>query len=221
MKKVSEIAKKYGITVRTLHHYDEIGLIIPQRRHGMRLYSLENEEELKRVLLLRELGFSLLEIKNFLENNQSFSMLSEKREELIMKRNRLNEVISMIDTYSFLDEEPKNTDELFNPFGVEVRELIGDQALNELIEKDNIDSKIYMENLTRIIDEIKNNINNDEIINSLIKEYYKYFSNSLHVNLTKSAFADNVIDKLHFIEILSKDEKEILEVHLKRFKQSE
>jgi MerR family transcriptional regulator, thiopeptide resistance regulator len=67
--KVGELAKQTGLTVRTLHHYDEIGLLSPSRRSqsGYRLYDGEDIARLLQILSLRQLGFSLEEIRASLD----------------------------------------------------------------------------------------------------------------------------------------------------------
>ncbi|OAI54382.1 MerR family transcriptional regulator [Planctomycetaceae bacterium SCGC AG-212-F19] len=61
--KVGELARRTGLTVRTLHHYDAIGLVKPSLRtdSGHRLYSLGDIARLQQVISLRQLGFSLEE----------------------------------------------------------------------------------------------------------------------------------------------------------------
>jgi len=68
--KVGELASLTGLTVRTLHHYDEINLLKPSAysSSGHRLYGEEDIMRLQQILSLRELGFSLEEIKNCLQN---------------------------------------------------------------------------------------------------------------------------------------------------------
>jgi DNA-binding transcriptional MerR regulator len=62
--KVGELAKHAGLTVRALHHYDEIGLLSPSHRSeaGYRLYDGDDIARLLQILSLRQLGFSLDEI---------------------------------------------------------------------------------------------------------------------------------------------------------------
>lgn len=69
MKTVGEVSELAGVTVRTLHHYDEIGLLSPSERSdaGYRLYSHEDLERLQEVLVWRQLGFSLQGIKALLD----------------------------------------------------------------------------------------------------------------------------------------------------------
>ncbi|MEA5596030.1 MerR family transcriptional regulator [Rivularia sp. UHCC 0363] len=68
--KVGELASLTGLTVRTLHHYDEINLLKPSEYtdSGHRLYGEEDIIRLQQILSLRQLGFSLEEIKNCLQN---------------------------------------------------------------------------------------------------------------------------------------------------------
>ncbi|RPH55628.1 MerR family transcriptional regulator [bacterium] len=67
--KVGELARQTGLTVRTLHHYDEIGLLSPSHRtpSGHRLYGAEDLARLLQILSLRQSGFSLEEIRDCLE----------------------------------------------------------------------------------------------------------------------------------------------------------
>jgi DNA-binding transcriptional MerR regulator len=65
---VGELAKRTGLTVRTLHHYDEVGLLKPSLHTGAgyRLYTAADVARLQQVLSLRQLGFSLEEIRDCL-----------------------------------------------------------------------------------------------------------------------------------------------------------
>jgi DNA-binding transcriptional MerR regulator len=67
--KVGELAKRTGLTVRTLHHYDEVGLLKPSlhTEAGYRLYTRGDVVRLQQVLSLRQLGFSLEEVRDCLE----------------------------------------------------------------------------------------------------------------------------------------------------------
>jgi DNA-binding transcriptional MerR regulator len=67
--KVGELARRTGLTVRTLHHYDEIGLLPPSLHSdsGHRLYTAGDVTRLQQVISLRQLGFSLEEIRDCLD----------------------------------------------------------------------------------------------------------------------------------------------------------
>ena len=67
--KVGELARRTGLTVRTLHHYDQVGLLQPSRRTaaGHRLYGGEEVARLQQIQSLRRLGFGLDEIGELLD----------------------------------------------------------------------------------------------------------------------------------------------------------
>jgi DNA-binding transcriptional MerR regulator len=62
--RIGAVAKATGVTVRTLHHYDEIGLLVPPERSGAgyRLYSDADVARLYRIRALSGIGFTLAEI---------------------------------------------------------------------------------------------------------------------------------------------------------------
>ncbi|MGB3294752.1 MAG: MerR family transcriptional regulator [Phormidesmis sp.] len=74
--KIGELAKQTGLSIRTLHYYDEIGLLSPSHRTEAehRLYTDQDIIRLQQILSLRQLGFSLKEIRECLEN-PDFSLL--------------------------------------------------------------------------------------------------------------------------------------------------
>lgn len=67
--KVGELASRTGLSVRTLHHYDEIGLLRPKRRtrSGHRVYGLAEVRRLQQIASLRHLGLSLGEVRECLD----------------------------------------------------------------------------------------------------------------------------------------------------------
>jgi MerR family transcriptional regulator, thiopeptide resistance regulator len=67
--KVGELARRTGLTIRTLHHYDEVGLLKPSQHTeaGYRLYTARDVARLQQVLSLRQLGFSLEEVRDCLD----------------------------------------------------------------------------------------------------------------------------------------------------------
>lgn len=73
--KVGDLAKQTGVSVRTLHYYDEIGLLSPSGRTetGYRLYANNDIIRLQQIVSLRQIGFSLDEIRECLEQ-RNFSL---------------------------------------------------------------------------------------------------------------------------------------------------
>lgn len=70
--RVGQLAKRTGLTVRTLHHYDELGIVSPRRRSsaGYRLYGEDDVARLLQVVLLRRLGLSLAEVRASLDDRR-------------------------------------------------------------------------------------------------------------------------------------------------------
>ena len=81
--KVGELARATGLTVRTLHHYDDFGLLVPCERTsaGHRLYAERDVRRLYHILALRELGLSLEEIASLLDG-ENVSLVETVRRHL-------------------------------------------------------------------------------------------------------------------------------------------
>ena len=98
---VREVARLTGISVRTLHYYDEIGLLHPSEvtPAGYRLYGEEAVERLGQILFFRELDFPLREIAAILDS-PSFDRqeaMANHRRLLELKRARLDRLIRLVD----------------------------------------------------------------------------------------------------------------------------
>lgn len=91
---VGVVASLVGVTVRTLHHWDEIGLAGPSERSaaGYRIYTAADIARIHRVIVYRELGVSLEEIAQLLEADAE-----EATETLLQQRERLRERIRKLD----------------------------------------------------------------------------------------------------------------------------
>ena len=99
MKIVKEVSELTGVSVRTLHHYDAIGLLRPTRvtEAGYHLYDGEALKRLWTILLFRELDFPLAAIRAILDNptTDRENVLTAQIELLEMRRNRLDGVIRL------------------------------------------------------------------------------------------------------------------------------
>ena len=97
MKTVTEVSKLTGVSVRTLHHYDAIGLLKPARitQSGYRLYDEEALARLQTILLFRELKFPLKQIKTILDSPDfdPKDALEAQIQLLRLQRDRLDELI--------------------------------------------------------------------------------------------------------------------------------
>jgi DNA-binding transcriptional MerR regulator len=97
---VGDLAKLTGVTVRALHHYDEIGLVRPSQRTqaGYRLYDDADVHRLQQVLLFRELGLSLDDIAAAIdEATTRDALLRQHRDVLVAKRARIDAMLASLD----------------------------------------------------------------------------------------------------------------------------
>lgn len=99
---VQQLATLAGVSVRTLHHYDSVGLLKPARvkHNGYRYYEEEELLRLQQILFFRELDFSLEDIRRIL-SAPSFDMLEALRDQkklIDLKKKRLGGLMKTIDT---------------------------------------------------------------------------------------------------------------------------
>ena len=99
---IKEFARFTGVSVRTLHYYDEIGLLVPARvdkATGYRYYDEQSLLRMQEILFYRELDFSLKSIEEILSspNYDKTQALKEQKQLLILKKERLDNLISAID----------------------------------------------------------------------------------------------------------------------------
>ncbi len=101
MMTVKELSKLTGISVRTLHYYDEIGLFLPTEKSeaGYRLYDDKALEILQQILFFREFDIPLKDIKAVMENPEleKNEILKMQRNMLIKKKERIEKLIKSID----------------------------------------------------------------------------------------------------------------------------
>jgi DNA-binding transcriptional MerR regulator len=98
---IKKLAKMAGVSVRTLHHYDHINLLVPSVRTGAgyRLYGEEELIRLQQILFYKELGLSLQEIGNILDEEgfDTVKALELHRAALEERQNRIAVLLTTID----------------------------------------------------------------------------------------------------------------------------
>ena len=99
MRTVKEVSELTGVSIRALHYYDKIGLLLPAQttEAGYRLYDEESLERLQMILLFRELKFPLKEIKKILEN-PSFDRgkaLEDQIQLLLLQKEHIENLIDL------------------------------------------------------------------------------------------------------------------------------
>lgn len=135
--KVKDIARITGVSVRTLHYYDEIGLLEPAGRTdaGYRLYNEDDLLRLQQILIGRSLGMPLEEVRRWLDDPEFdyVTSLRKQRTLLVERLSETNEMIAAIDrTLNALESSNQEIDfeslfDGFNPadYEEEVRERWG------------------------------------------------------------------------------------------------
>lgn len=98
---VSQFASLHNINKRTLHYYDELGLFSPsvKKTNGYRYYTYEQSMVLEVVLALRELGMSIEEIQQYMENRSAESLwhvIEGRKKEIDRKIRRLREIKKLL-----------------------------------------------------------------------------------------------------------------------------
>lgn len=201
--KISEVAKLSGITVRTLHYYDEIGLLKPNKitEAGYRVYSNEDLETLQQILFFRELDFQLNEIKEIMmnPNYDKNKALNKHKELLIEKRERLDGLINLIDktikgdnNMSFKEFDNSKIEENKNKYAEEVKNRWGNTDAYKEYEKktksyDKNAWNTINEDMAKILKEFADNRNEDpnsDIAQELVEKWRMYITSNFY-NCTK------------------------------------
>lgn len=137
--KIGELAKEAGITVKSLHHYDKIGLLqaTQGRESGHRLYSREDLERLQQILSLKSMGFSLEKIAQCLDEEaydlqKTLTMQKEcvlariqqlqsvdQTLRLLLTKLSLSEHLTNKELFSFM-KEVQNMEKLYTPEQVQI-----------------------------------------------------------------------------------------------------
>lgn len=119
---VKQLSRVAGVSVRTLHYYDEIGLLKPSfvLENGYRYYKEKELIKLQQILFFKELEFPLLEIIKMMtsKNFNTAEALMNHRKLLEVKKNRIKKLLKTIDitTKKLKGGETMNTDDLFASF---------------------------------------------------------------------------------------------------------
>ncbi len=122
VRTIGEVAQEYGVTVRTLHHYDGIGLLTPSQRSdgGYRLYTDADQRRLAAIVGYRRLGFPLQTIGRLLDGEEPLAdHLRRQRAAVIHRLDELRSLVAALDTALEHEMNDKMTD-------ADLRALFGD-----------------------------------------------------------------------------------------------
>ena len=210
MRTVKQVSDLTGISIRTLHYYDEIGLLKPSKvtEAGYRLYDDKALEVLQQILFFKELDIPLKVVKEIMLNSNfnKIEVLKNQEKLLIQKRDRLNRLIDLIGKTIQGDNDLS-----FNEFDMS-------EYYNTLenLKKEHEDKIIKyfgsIEMFNKIIKSAKSN--EDEIVKNAINQYgsIKEYSNAIKNNILNS-------DLLSLSEGFEKFKNDILEDKHPKLKQ--
>lgn len=197
--RISEVAKLTGITVRTLHYYDEIGLLKPSEitEAGYRLYSREDLEILQQMLFFRELDFPLSQIKEIM-NNPNYDKeeaLKKQKELLIQQRQRIEGLIKLIEkriegdnNMSFKEFDMNEIEENKKKYAKEVKERWGTSKAYEESEKKTSsynkekwgDINQETSEIFKGFAELRNSDPGSEEVQELVRRWQKYITDNFY-----------------------------------------
>ena len=158
---IKEFAEFMGVSVRTLHYYDEIGLLVPayvDEYTGYRYYNENSLLRMQEILFYRELDFSLKSIGEILSspNYDTNKALKEQKNLLTLKKERLERLISAVDDAMKGENVMSAFDNSeFEKYKTEAKEKWGKTAAyKEHTEKTKHYSKDKWNNLTEEMNDI-------------------------------------------------------------------
>ena len=114
MYSIGQFAKKTGVTIRTLHYYDEIGLLTPAHisDSGQRFYNDDSIRTIQTILVCKYLDYSLEEIRAVLLDQEKtlLDSLYEQKLQLESKRKQIDQMIASLETAIDIHEKSKTVD---------------------------------------------------------------------------------------------------------------
>lgn len=203
-----EVAALTGVSVRTLHHYDQIGLLKPGRNpeNGYRAYAPEDLDLLQQILFFKACGFSLANIQTLLKSptfdrEQAFAL---QRKALLHEKKRIETMLQTLDQTrrAWKGERTMTPEEKFkgfdlsdNPYEAEARSRWGDEAVeqsNRKLAALTPDGKQAaadrMDALFTELAALRRESPESEAAQAAVGELYRYF-NQTFASYTPEAFA--------------------------------
>lgn len=205
----NEVAVLTGVSVRTLHHYDKIGLLSPGRNrdNDYREYTENDLDMLQQILFFKACGFSLAEIKMMLTSpgfNRDKAFVLQKKY-LLHEKERIDAMLDTLEKTirSWKGEQEMTQKEKFagfvmgdNPYEEEARRLWGEEAVNEFNTKINSlsprEQNAVAENMEELFLEL-GKIRLEEpdslVAQDAMNKMYQFFNKNFGYHYSLEAFA--------------------------------
>jgi DNA-binding transcriptional MerR regulator len=199
---VKEVARLSGTTIKTLYHYQKIGLLLPQEitQNGYRYYGDKELEKLQQILFYKELDFSLEKIKVSLESEPNRLMILYEQQKLLEARQKkLTNILQTINKTIEYERNGKsmNKENMFTGLNKEDWTVIFKDQNKHLENKYNIELNTDEINTnemnkkaaeaTKFMDfmanSLKNNLSpNDDKIMEAIKNHINFLKNDIEID---------------------------------------
>lgn len=193
---IKDFAQLTGVTVRTLHYYDKIGLLKPSfidKNNGYRFYDKNSLERMQEILFYRELDFPLKSISEILSSPDynKKEVIREQKYLLTLKKQRLEKIISALDTLENKGEiNMKNTfdntkfENAVNEFKEEVKARWGNTSAYKEFQSKNIPNNVYAD-FDDIFGEFANHMKNgfspsDSEVQTLVQKLQNFITDNFY-----------------------------------------
>lgn len=206
---INEVARLTNVSVRTLHHYDAIGLLSPKRNaeNGYREYSDGDLDRLQQILAFRKCGFPLKSIRLVLSASDydRSEAVAVQLKYLYHERDKIGRMIETLEkTKQYLkgeidmshEEKFAGFDFTQNPYEEEARKLWGDAAVDESNEKlQQLDQKGRealsedMNDIFRVFAKQMDSSPESEAVQQLTDRYYRFLNSNFGHHYSYEAFA--------------------------------
>ena len=206
---IHEAAGLTGISVRTLHHYDQIGLLQPDRNpeNGYREYSEKDLDLLQQILFFKECGFSLAVIRKLLsapsfDREKAFAL---QKKMLLHEKERIEAMLGTLEKSrkAMKGEITITQEEKFggfdmsrNPYEKEARRLYGEEAVDQSkahfsgMSKEEKNAVAHgMDALFSELASIRTQAPGSEPTQKAMEKMYRHFNENLGYHYTPRAFA--------------------------------
>lgn len=171
---IKEVEEQLGLSRATIRFYEKENLLAPQRsRNAYREYSEEDISVLKKIIILRKLGFSIAEIKDFLEENVPLQELLEKNiQELQEKMNELNGAIKICKKMQSRQEDFDSFNENFYWEEINLQEQEGNRFLEIVNDSIGYEKQLFYQYFELLDVDGNMHYNKKEIIQRVLKTFF-------------------------------------------------
>ncbi|WP_157610750.1 MerR family transcriptional regulator [Arsukibacterium perlucidum] len=204
---VSQVSQMAGVSIRTLHHYDNIGLLSPIRRqdNGYREYTEQHLARLHQILVYKQLEFSLDKIRDVMcsQHFDAYSALAEQRDVLLRKLDKTQLIINHIEVAMSIAQGEKNLDILFTGLPAEKTARWKSQFAE--MASDQSDYKDVMQSLGNLTQQESEQF--QQVLEHWLQEYLQVLSLPVHAEDVQQLVLEHLKLQNRFLRQMCKGEE--------------